>query len=60
MQTQASTAAETSIPTAQKHLPFQMKLIWILLFFFPSLLCLALLLFIFADGEMEGIWELLR
>lgn len=57
MQIPATTAAETSIATTQKHLPFQMKPICILCFF---LLCLALLLFIFDDGEMEGIWELLR
>lgn len=56
-----SAGAEASISTAQKHFPSQMKLICRLLFFSPLFpLCLALLLFIFADGEMEGIWELLR
>lgn len=62
VQTPGSTGAEASISSAQKHLGFQMKLMYLLLPplapFFP--LCLALRLFIYADGEMEGIWELLR
>lgn len=37
MQIPGSTGAEASISTAQKHFPFQMKLICTLLFFFPFL-----------------------
>lgn len=51
-----STGTEESISTAQKHfpLPNETDMYTLVLFFSP--LCLALLLFIFADGEMEGIF----
>lgn len=56
MQIPGNTGTEASISTEHKSIfPFQMKLICILEFFFFLPLCLALL-FIFADGEMEGIF----
>lgn len=61
VQTPGSTGAEASISSAQKHLAFQMKLMYILYFFPPPFLFVWLFFFSsFADGETEGIWELLR
>lgn len=60
--TQGSAAAETFLPTAQKHLPFQMKLICMLLFFFSfSTLSLPLpVLFVllsFLSSQLMGKWR---
>lgn len=59
--TQGSTAAETSLPTAQKHLPFQMKLICMLLFFVfftPSLsLHVLFVLLSFFSSRLMGKWR---
>lgn len=54
MQLPVSTAAETSICTTQKHLPFQMKPICILLGFFPPSLFVWLSFF---SSLLMGKWR---
>lgn len=59
VQTPGSTGAEASISTAHTHSPFQMKLMWILLFSFLFFL-LPLLLFVwlsFFSSLLMGKWR---